>query len=77
MGTNCAPLLADLFVHSNDAEFAQKLLRKGENNLAQLFNDTSCYIDDVLSLNTKNLLRLKDPSNLVVKHTAYSPNSAS
>jgi hypothetical protein len=26
MGTNCAPLLVDLFSHSNEAEFVQKLL---------------------------------------------------
>jgi len=32
MGTNCAPLLADLFLHSYAAEFVQELLRKGENN---------------------------------------------
>jgi len=30
MGTNCAPLLADLFLHSYEAEFVQELLRKGE-----------------------------------------------
>ena len=27
MGTNCAPLLADLFSYSYDAEFVQKLTR--------------------------------------------------
>jgi hypothetical protein len=26
MGINCAPLLADLFLYSNEAEFLQKLL---------------------------------------------------
>jgi len=30
------------------------LLRKGENKLAQPFNYTFRYIDDVLSLNNKN-----------------------
>ena len=30
MGTNCAPLLADLFLYSYEAEFVQKLLR--DNN---------------------------------------------
>jgi hypothetical protein len=25
MGTNCSPLLADLFLHSDEAEFLQKL----------------------------------------------------
>jgi len=30
MGTNYAPLLANLFLHSYEAEFVQYLLRKGE-----------------------------------------------
>jgi hypothetical protein len=30
MGTNCAPLLADLFLYSYEAEFVQKLLQ--DNN---------------------------------------------
>ena len=32
MGTNCAPLLADLFLHSYEAEFVQKLLRDNNKN---------------------------------------------
>jgi len=34
MRTNSAPLLADLFLHSFEAEFVQDLLRKGEKKLA-------------------------------------------
>ena len=30
MGTNCAPLLADLFLYSYEAEFIQGLVQKGE-----------------------------------------------
>jgi len=48
MGTNCAPLLADLFLHSYNAGFVQELIYKGEKKLAQSFNYTFCYIDDVL-----------------------------
>ena len=33
MGTNCAPLLADLFLYSNEAEFVQKLLQDKKKNL--------------------------------------------
>jgi hypothetical protein len=32
MGTNCAPLLADLFLYSYEAEFVQKLLRNNNKN---------------------------------------------
>jgi len=34
MGTNCAPLLTELFLHSYETEFVQELLRKGEKKLA-------------------------------------------
>ena len=51
MGTNCAPLLADIFLYSYEAEFIQSLLSAGEKRLASQFNFTFRYIDDVLSIN--------------------------
>jgi hypothetical protein len=51
MGTNCAPLLADLFLYSYEADFIQGLLKKNEKKLARSFNFTFRYIDDVLALN--------------------------
>ena len=51
MGTNCAPLLADLFLYYYEADFMQELLRKKDKKLAISFNSTFRYIDDVLSLN--------------------------
>ena len=50
MGTNCAPLLADLFLYSYEAEFVQSLLQAGKKHLAQQFTFTYRYIDDALSL---------------------------
>ena len=32
MGTNCAPLLADIFLYSSEAEFIQSLLSTGKKN---------------------------------------------
>ena len=51
MGTNCAPLLADIFLYSHEAEFIQSLLSTGRKQLASRFNFTYRYIDDVLSIN--------------------------
>ena len=52
MDTNCAPLLANLFLYSYEAEFIQNLLKdKTKNHLAKSFNFTFRYINDVLSLN--------------------------
>ena len=50
MGTNCAPLLADIFLYSYEAEFIQSLLSAGKKRLASQFNFTYRYIDDVLSI---------------------------
>ena len=51
MGTNCAPLFSDLFLHSNGAAFITDLTRKKEHRLARSFNLSFRYMDDVLSLN--------------------------
>ena len=51
MGTNCAPLLADIFLYLHEAEFIQSLLTAGKKLLASQFNFTYRYIDDVLFFN--------------------------
>jgi hypothetical protein len=51
MGTNCAPLLADLFLYSYESEFLQKLVKDKKIHEARAFNFTYRYIDDVLSIN--------------------------
>ena len=55
MGTNCALLLADLFLYSYEAEFVHSLLKAVKKYFAQQFNFTYRYIDDVLALKTTNL----------------------
>jgi hypothetical protein len=51
IGTNCAPLLADLFSYSYESEFLQKLVKDKKIHEASAFNFTYRYIDDVLSIN--------------------------
>ena len=51
MGTNCTPLLADLFLYSYEAVFIQSLLQRKAIKLAQSFGLMFRHIDDVLSLN--------------------------
>ena len=80
MGTNCAPLLADLFLYSYEAEFMQEQLRKGNKNLASKFNLTFRYIDDVLSINNdaiSNYLHFIYPPELEINETTESHCSAS
>ena len=49
MGTNCAPLLADIFLYSYEAEFIQSLLSTGKKKIASQFNFTYRYIDDSIT----------------------------
>ena len=51
MGTNYAPPLSDMFLYSYEIDIIYGLLTKNENKLAQSFNFTFHYTDDVLSLN--------------------------
>ena len=44
MGTNCAPLLVDLFCYSYEADSIQGLLKKKEKKRAGSFNFTFRYI---------------------------------
>ena len=53
MGTNCAPLLADLFLYSYEKEFLDKLIKEGKRTLAKKFNLLYQYIDDFISFNNK------------------------
>ena len=78
MGTNCTPLLADIFLYSYEAEFIQSLLSTGRKELASRFNFT--YIDDVLSINNpefENYLGQMYPFELEIKDTTESNTSAS
>ena len=54
MGTKCAPILSNLVLYSNEADFMQSLIRKNGEELARLFSFMFRYIDDVLSLNTSS-----------------------
>jgi hypothetical protein len=79
MGTKCAPLLADLFLYSYEAEFVQKLLQDNNKKLAVLFNHTFRYIDDVLSINNHNFHNYVHliSGELEIKDTTESDKSAS
>ena len=50
MGTNCAPLIADLFLYCYESDFMLKLSKGNNDNLIEAFNNTSRYLDDVLNL---------------------------
>ena len=80
MGTNCAPLLDDIFLYSYEAEFIQSLLSTERKQLASQFNFTYRYIDDVLSINNpefENYLGQMYPVELEINDTTEIKTSAS
>ena len=80
MGTNCAPLIVDIFLYSYEAEFIQSLLSTGKKKFAPQFNFTYRYIDDVLSINNQNFenyLGQIYPAELEIKDTTVSNTSTS
>jgi hypothetical protein len=80
LGTKCAPLLADLFHYSYEADFIQGLLKKNEKKLARSFNFTFRYIDDVLLLSNSRFGDFVDriyPIELEIKDTTDTDRSAS
>ena len=82
IGTNCAPLHADLFHYEGDeAEFIQGLLKAGKIILAQKIQfHLHLRIYGVLSLNPSNISELIDliyPCELEIIDTTKSNTSAS
>ena len=79
MGTDCAPLLADLFLYSHEADFIRGLLKKNGKKLARSFNFTFRYIDDFLSLNNSRFCDFVDRIyhiELEIKDTTDTDRSA-
>ena len=51
MGTNCAPLVVDLFLFCNMRDFIIYLSDDKQVDYIDAFNTTSRYLDDVLNIN--------------------------
>ena len=50
MGTNCAPLIADLFLYGYERDFMSNLQKSKRFDLIDKFNDTSRYLDDIFTI---------------------------
>ena len=79
MRTNCAPLLADLFLYSYENEFLDNMIKSGHRRLARSSNLCYRYIDNLIVFNNKKFLDyLKEiyPSQLTVEKTNKSDHLA-
>ena len=74
MGTNSAPLLADLFLHTFQYDFMVKTMKQDITKAIQ-FSNTFRYIDDLFSINNLNFgncISAIYPSELELKDTSTS-----
>ena len=80
MGTNCAPLLADLFLYFYVNEFLDKLINEGKRKLVRKFSVSYRYTDDLISFNNKRFKEfISDiyPKELAISETTESTSVAS
>ena len=79
MGTDCAPLLANLFLFYYEYKYMKNLI-KDNLQVAMKFNGTMRYIDDLLTLNNSSFAsKIPDiyPPELDLKKTTESPTTVS
>ena len=50
MGTNCAPLVADLFLFCYERDFMLSLSDNNQTDIIEAFNSTSSCLDDLLNI---------------------------
>ena len=50
MGTNCAPLVADLFLYCYERDFVDSLNHDNQADVIEAFSSTSRYLDDLLNI---------------------------
>ena len=52
IGTDCAPLLADLFLYCYERDFTDSLNHDNQSNVIEAFNSTSRCLDDLLNIDS-------------------------
>ena len=67
MGTNCAPLVADIFLFYYERDFMLSLSEENQSGVIEAFNSISRYLDDLLNIDNNifdNMVNRIYPSEL-------------
>ena len=77
MGTNCAPFIANIYLHIYEYEYLLKLIQQGELNTAKLLSKTFRYQDDCIAVNddgvfSQHFSQMYDGSKMELKPTNIS-----
>ena len=79
MGTNCAPLVADLFLFCYERDFMKSLSRENQADIIEAFNSTSRYLDNLLNVNNIYFDQMVDriyPTELQLNRANFSDTEA-
>ena len=80
MGTNCAPLVADLFLFCYERDFMLSLSEENQSGVIEAFNSTSRYLDDLLNIDNNffdSMVNRIYPSELQLNKANVSDAEAS
>ena len=79
MGTNCAPLVADLVLFCYERDFMKSLSRENQADMIEAFNSTLRYLDDLLDVDNIYFDQMVDciyPTELQLKRANSSDTEA-
>ena len=80
MGTNCDPLVADLFLFCYERDFILSLSEDTQSDVIEAFNSTSWYLDDLLNIDNNffdSMFNRVYPSELQLNKAKVSDTEAS
>ena len=80
MGTNCAPLSADLFLFCYESDFMLSLSEDNQSGVIEAFNSTSRYLDGLLNIDNNffdSMVNRIYPSELQLNKANVSDAEAS
>ena len=80
MGTNCAPLVANLFLFCYERDFMLYLSEDTQSDVIDAFNSTFRYLDDLLNINNNSFDSMVNciyPSELQLNKANVSDTEAS
>ena len=80
MGTNCAPLVADLYLFCYERDFMLSLSEENQSGVIEAFNSTSRYLDDLLNIDNNffdSMVNRIYPSELQLNKANMSDAEAS
>ena len=80
MGTNCAPLVADLYLFCYEIDFMLSLSEDNQSDVIEAFKSTSWYLDDLLNIENDffdSMVNRIYPSELQLNKANVSDTEAS